>query len=886
MHSTQQFVDFKKAEIEQSIPDRFEQQVAKYSDRIAVKSKTCKFTYEQLNRAANRAARAILRVGGRREERVAIFLEHDTDLIVAMLAIFKAGKISVPLEVSYPAARINYVLEDTLAQAIITNTKNLPLLAKSTKRDCQLINIDQIDIDDGDDNLGLSIPPDALAWILYTSGSTGTPKGVVQNHRNTLNEIRRSTNAFLISSEDRLSFTLPCTVAGGVREILLPLLNGASLYPLNIKEEGLTNFANTLRQEKITVSRFVSTVFRSFLSHLNEDEKLLSHRLIYVGGEPLTRRDVELFRARVSSDCILVNAYGATETGICRYYFITKETLICGEIAPIGYAVDDMEVFPADECGEKVSAGEAGEIVVKSRYLSPGYWRRPDLTHASFLPDLERGDERIYRTGDLGLIRPDGCLEYLGRKDYQVKISGRRIEASEIETALLDVAGIREVVVVARETRRGYQSLVAYVVPAQGQSHTSIELRSLLKAKLPDYMVPSTFAFLNALPRTPNGKVDRRALPPPDQTEPQIEKGFIAPRNILELNLAKMWEGILGISPISIEDNFFDLGGNSLQAIQLCGQISKQLGRSLLPAALFRAPTIKQVVKLLRQETNSRPLSSLVAVEPHGSKPPFFCVHGYNSYVHLAHYLGTNQPFYGLAQHLSGKQIHYTCVQDIAAHYLEEVRSLQPKGPYYLAGHSIGAAIAYEMAQQLTKQGEAVSLLALIDPVSLNLSSGSADLSTSFVTRFSGHLTQLEALSLDTKLNYILEKTRKRFVDGIKRTACRVYHLVGLSLPPALQSFYVDKIVYGTIYPKARDAYVPQSYPGNAVIFHAEESSYDPELDWKKLITGGVEIQNVSGDHLSILAEPHVRLWAEALSTCLQREATGLSDAKPLDAQT
>ena len=878
MRPAQRFVEFTKQEIEQSIPERFEQQVAKCPERIAIKEKNRALTYEQLNRAANRAARAILTVCAQNEEPVAVFLEHDTDLILAMLAIFKAGKLCVPLDVFYPTARINYILEDTLAGAIITNTKNLHLFAKLTKCNCQLVNIDEIDIDLSDENLGLSIPPDALAWILYTSGSTGNPKGVVQNHRNTLNEIRRHTNSFLISSDDRLSFTLPCTVIGGVREILLALLNNASLYPVNIKEAGLGNLASTLRQEKITVCRFVSTVFRSFLSHLKEDEKIPSLRLVYVGGEPLARRDIDLYRNRISSDCVLVNVYGATETGICRHYFITKETCVVGDSVPIGYAVDDMEVFLVDEQDEKVAVNQPGEIVVKSRYLSPGYWRNPDLTSASFRPDLEGGNDRTYHTGDLGLMRPDGCLECLGRKDYQVKISGRRIEAAEIETALLDLPEIKEVVVVARETQPGYHSLVAYVVPTQGQSLTAIQLRRSLKTKLPDYTVPSAFVFLAALPLTPNGKVDRRALPEFDPTKPKVEKVFVPPKNALERKLARIWGGILGIPAIGNEDNFFDLGGTSLQAIRLCALISEQLGRAILPTILFQAPTIEQLATRLQEENPYR-LSSLVTVQPHGFNPPFFCVHGTHSYVHLAHYLGANQPLYGLAQHLTGKRVRYTCVQDIAAHYLEEIRKLQPKGPYRLGGHSIGATIAFEMAQQLRKQGESVSLLALIDPVSPNRSSPSADLSTGFVTRFSGCFAKLAALSLHGKLNYIVGKERERFLDRIKRTACRVYHLVGLSLPPGLQSFYIDKIVYGMLYPRAREVYVPQIYSGNAIIFQAEESSYDPELTWQKVITGGLEIQKVSGDHLSILAEPHVRLWAEALKTRLQSEATGLSDA-------
>jgi thioesterase domain-containing protein/acyl carrier protein len=432
-------------------------------------------------------------------------------------------------------------------------------------------------------------------------------------------------------------------------------------------------------------------------------------------------------------------------------------------------------------------------------------------------------------------------------------------------------------VVVAIENQPGYHSLVAYVVPPEGQATTGGDLRRFLKAQLPDYMVPSTFVFLEGLPRTPNGKIDRKALPAPDSTKAKTERVFIAPKNTLELNLAKMWGGVLGVSSIGIEDNFFDLGGSSLQAIQLCAQISKQLGKSFLPTALFQAPTIEQQAKQLLQEGNSQPLSSLVVVQAQGSTPPFFCIHGTPSYFYLARYLGKNQPVYGLAQHLSGKQVRYNRVQDIAAHYLEEVRTVQLKGPYFLGGHSIGAMIAFEMAQQLRKQGESAALLALIDPVDPILSSHSAGSSTDFVARLRVHSTILGVRSLRGKLNYILKKGCERIANELIRIICRAYHLVELSLPPDLQSFYVDKIVYGTIYPKARKAYVPQIYPGNVIIFHAKESSYDPELSWKKVITGRLEIQNVSGDHLSILAEPNLPLWAEQLKARLRSEQRGLS---------
>jgi thioesterase domain-containing protein/acyl carrier protein len=326
----------------------------------------------------------------------------------------------------------------------------------------------------------------------------------------------------------------------------------------------------------------------------------------------------------------------------------------------------------------------------------------------------------------------------------------------------------------------------------------------------------------------------------------------------------KVDQVFLGLATIGICDNFFDLGGNSLIAEHLIERIEERFGERLPLAALFQAPAVERLAKILGRKQRSASLSALVPIQPYGSTPPFFCVHGTASYVHLKRHLGANYVCYGLAQHLTERPIRYLTVEDIAAHYLDEVRSVQPKGPYALGGHSFGALVAFEMAQQLQNLGETVSLLALIDPAHVDRSLSLADSS------LRSRSAQLAALNLQGKLNYILEKGRERIAYEMQRISCRAHHRLGLSLPSSLQRFYVEKIVFGEIYPKAGNAYVPRSYPGNVIIFHGAENSYDSARGWQALVSGELEIQRVSGDHLSILAEPHVRLWAEALKARLQ----------------
>ena len=598
---TNAFVEFSKEEIEQSISDRFEKQVDRYPDRIAIKTRHQELTYKKLNQAANRVARAILNQRGRGEEPVALILENGASMIAAIIGVLKIGKIYVPLDPSLPWARTAYILRNSQADLVVTNNRNLALseaLAQDVK---QLVNIDELEPNLSAENLGLPISPDTLTWILYTSGSTGEPKGVVHNHRNVLHFIMNYTNGFHICADDRLTLLYSCSVNAGNHDIFSALLNGASLYPWDIKEEGLTRLADWLIEQEITIYSSVPTVLLHFLDTLTGEENFPAIRLIKMMGEPVFRRHVELYKKHFSQDCIFVNRLGSTETGSIRWYFIGKETRIADSNVPVGYPVEDNEILLLDDAGEDVSLGQSGEIAVKSRYLSPGYWRRPDLTQSAFLADSEGGDERIYCTGDLGRMLPDGCLVHLGRKDFQVKIRGYRIEVSEIEMALLDHAAIKEAVVRVWEVRPGDQRLVAYVIPAEQRKPSVIELRRFLAGALPNYMIPSTFVTLDALPLAPNGKVNLQALPPPDRSRPELGNPYVAPRIPVENALAEIWAQVLGLEQVGINDNFFDLGGNSLLATQVISRVINTFRVKVPLRSLFKAPTVADMAVVIVQ---------------------------------------------------------------------------------------------------------------------------------------------------------------------------------------------------------------------------------------------------------------------------------------------
>jgi acyl-coenzyme A synthetase/AMP-(fatty) acid ligase/acyl carrier protein len=489
---------------------------------------------------------------------------------------------------------------------MVTNDKNLSLARKLVPDAFRFINIDEIDSNLCADSLDQFISPDSLAWIIFTSGSTGKPKGAMQTHRNVLQEIMNYTNGARISHDDRLVLISSPSFGDAVRTTYAALLNGAALYPLDIKEEGMAALVDWLIQQEITVYRSVPSVFRYLASALSKGEAVPKLRLVYLAGDSVSTTDIDLYKKHFPQNCILINGLGSTETLTFRWYFIDKEMQFPGNGVPVGYPVQDKQVLLLNHAGEEVGFNSVGEMSVKSRYLSPGYWRRNDLTETSFMPDPKGGKERVYRTGDMGYMRPDGCLEHRGRKDFQVKVRGNRIEVAEIETALLGLGTIREAIVSGRADQDDGIRLVAYLVLAGETRPTVTMLRRILGEKLPEYMIPSGFVFLNVLPLSANGKVDRRALPDPGNSRPELDTLYVAPRTSVEEELARIWVEVLGIDQVGIHDNFFDLGGHSLAATRVVSRVVKAFQLKLPLKALFESPTIADMALVISQNQTKK----------------------------------------------------------------------------------------------------------------------------------------------------------------------------------------------------------------------------------------------------------------------------------------
>jgi len=595
-----EFVPFEKTEIHQSIPSRFEQQVQRYPHHIAVKVRNRGVTYLELNEIANRIGRAILCQSERGAEPIGLLLEKDAQVFGAMLGVLKAGRAYVPLDPAHPHQRLQRQLDDAKTELIITDNTCVHLGERLAHGAMHLLNIDEVHPSLSIENIGLAVSYDAPCYIIYTSGSAGEPKGVVHTHRSVLHNIRWHTNSLRLCAHDRVTLLASCAAGQSVTDIYVALLNGATLYPFDIRKEGLTGLTTLLINEGITVYHSSASVFSYFVDSLSGHEEFPKLRFIKLGGETVSKKDVDMYKKHFSAECLLVNTLSATETGTVRQYIIDKNTAVTGNIVPVGYPVDDKQMLLVDESGQGVGFDEVGEICISSPYLALGYLGQPDATSAVFTPGSGETDTRIYRTGDLGRMDRQGCLTYLGRKDSRVKVSGHTVEIAEVEAALRNVVGIGDVAVLARK-HRGEQSLVAYVVPRKDVDLTSSRLRKFLAEVLPLHMIPSNFVTLDALPRTPNGKVAREELPASGPWRRELDTAFVAPQSPLEETLAAILAEVLGISDIGVNDNFFDLGGNSLMAAQTMSRLRRVMDLDVPMRVFFENPTLAGLAQAVAQ---------------------------------------------------------------------------------------------------------------------------------------------------------------------------------------------------------------------------------------------------------------------------------------------
>lgn len=588
-----------------SLVSRFETEVRRRPDAIAIDTGREVWSYADLNRRAHRLARALLARRGRGGERVALLFEHEAQMIAAILGVLKAGKTYVALDPLDPDERLRWLLGDAEASGLVTNADHVV-----TARDLAGSRLAVLDVDDlGDpptnEDVDLTVDPDALAYILYTSGSTGRPKGVMQTHRNVGYFITTYAEHLKLAHGDRLTLLPRYGSDAGVMDIFGALLTGAALVPFDLRRQEIAALARWLARQAITVYHSTPTVYRHFLRSLTATEVFPSLRRIVIGGEAVLRDDIERGRRHFPPACVFVNPFGPTESTLALMYSADRHTQIKRFAVPVGRPVPGTDVWLLNDAGVPMDGHGVGEIAIRSPYVSPGYWRQPDLTAAAFRADPAGGQTRVYHTGDLGRRLPDGNVEYVGRKDWQLKVRGHRVEPGEIETALREHSAIRDAAVVAEASSGGEARLVAYIVPALTSAPEGPELRRWLQRKLPPHMLPAAFVTRPELPLTSTGKIDRQQLGRPTIPSDQEDEGRV-PRGPLEEVIAGIWAAVLGVAQVGGGDDFFELGGHSLLAVQVIARVRDAVGVEVPLRALFEAPTVADLARYV-EDMRARP---------------------------------------------------------------------------------------------------------------------------------------------------------------------------------------------------------------------------------------------------------------------------------------
>lgn len=879
------------------IHELFEEQVQRTPDAIAavlhdgVRTSSSKakrqLTYFELNQQANQLANYLQRVGVGPEVVVGVFMKRSLEMVVAVLGVLKAGAAYLPLDPGHPKSRLDFILKDSGISIILSQYQ---LMRKLPPHETLVICLDtewnKIAVFN-DKNPGARANPENLAYIIYTSGSTGVPKGTLIIHRGVVNYLSWCIKAYDVGCGNGCPVNSSLGFDATVTSFLSPLLVGKQV--LLLPEEGEIEALSEVlcSNRKFSLVKITPAHMEILGNLIKLDELGQQANAFIIGGEALKGTSLDLWRRHAPSTR-LINEYGPTETVVgCCVYEVPEHLQLSGDV-PIGRPIANTQVYILDSNLQPLPIGVVGEIYIGGAGLARGYLNRPDLTTERFIPNPFSGDPnaRLYKTGDLARFLKDGNIVFVGRSDHQVKIRGYRIELGEIESALGQFPGVQQCVVTGREDSPGDKRLVAYLVFPAGDTVAIKDLKLFLGEKLPEYMIPAVFMMLKTLPLTTNGKIDRAALPIPDQERPELEKEFVEAHTHLEIELTTFFEQALRMNHISIADNLFELGINSMQAYWVFAQIKKGVGIQLPLSILFQAPTIRQLAAYLDGKQAHAAWSSLVAIQPNGSKSPLFCIHAGGGtvlfYRDLSRNLGPDQPVYGLQpQGLDGKSKFHNSIEEMASHYIKEIRTIKPGGPYLLGGYCFGGVIAFEMAQQLTAQGYKVALLATFNAVSPtyvatphnNTTNSEEKLqpgtSVTILSRFRWQC--LAKLNNKEKVLYFARKIKNKLsgilkykiLDGYVMFVYMCCMKLRLQCPESMRKYYFLATNSGMV-----KSYKPKPYPGQMTIFRSPGIYRDPHIGWSNFVVGGIKTFDVPGihkDRRQIMNEPFVQLTAEEL---------------------
>jgi amino acid adenylation domain-containing protein len=838
----------------------FEQQVLCSPQSIAVDSPEGPITYQQLNARADQIARQLSANGVKRGDRIVAALHRSVDAIAAFAGILKAGAAYCPLDLSWPPARLKLILHDTQPPTILTTTDLKPLLPPFP---AAVLSLDALD--DADGHLDVESDVNDAACVMYTSGSTGQPKGALIAHRGIVR---------LFFGSDYLPFgpklrTLahsPMHFDASTFELWAPLLHGGAcvVFP--------GGMIPTLHELRAAIREFkVNCLFlgpATFNLIIEEDPKLLGClEYVLVGGEAMSVRHTRLALQQLP-ETRLLNVYGPTETTtFATCYSIPANLPADARSVPIGTPIAETACYVLDPAGQPVADGSVGELFIGGDAVALGYLNRPQLTEEYFLPDSFKGESsaRMYRTGDLCRRLADGNLDFVGRVDHQVKISGHRIELGEIEAVLQEHPDVLQSIVVVHQAGEE-RNLVGYYTLGSEATCSPEQLREHLQARLPAYLVPRWLVHLPRMPVNENGKVDRSALPRPDLLS--LATGHAA-RTDLEETLTALWRQSLQNPRIGIDDSFFALGGTSLGALRLCSQIERTTGRFVPIATLYLNNTPSQMAKVLSDDARRMVAQLTVPLNSGKDGTPLFCVPGQRgtamTFRDLSAALATNHPVYCLQfPGLDGVTEPASTVEATATQFSDEIRRLYPDGPVHLLGYSYGGVVAYELARQLRKLARPVGKLILVDAFTRDAISPKP-----LVARLITHARQL-----------VRYGPRHTWTNLMRR---RLREEVAASVEPVPADAQVQlhervwQLNFAAFY-----AYDPGPYAGDVVCIRCLDDPRwlefvaEPVLGgWRHLVSGRFDVHRVAGEHLTLWTPKEVNVVADIVRRYLDIEETG-----------
>jgi amino acid adenylation domain-containing protein len=850
----------------------FEEQVVVRPNAVALECGDSTVTYSALNQMADRVCAVLRRRHLAPETCVGVCLPRSPELVAALLGILKAGGAYLPLDLTLPAARLRFMLADASARFVIGINSQRPAVEEL------LPGADFIDMHALP--LAGSVPAGAvpgersLAYVLYTSGSTGVPKGVMVEHRSVVRLVR-DTNYVTITPDDVFLQFAPLSFDASTFEIWAPLLNGARLAIAPPRDLSLSDLEGVIKRHRVSVLWLTAGLFHAFADERPEAFRHIKQLL--AGGDVLSPAHVRKALAAMENGCV-INGYGPTEnTTFTCCYRVTQATPLENHV-PIGQPIARSVVRILDSELRPAPTEEFGELFIGGDGLARGYLNRPELDREKFIPDLYSDHEgaRLYRSGDLGRYTASGDIEFGGRIDSQIKLRGFRIEPGEIEVASTQCPGVSRATVVAVNSNSGDKSLFCFYVPDSDTQVTCEQLRSHLRASLPAYMVPAHYRSLPAIPLTANGKADRKKLA--ELGAQSLFGQAIVPEQLHEVEqaLLEMFRSVLGIERLSLDDDFFASGGHSLAAARLFAKIEERFGAKLPLATMFKAPSIRRLAVLVRDQSGAGEWSPLVAIRTEGNRRPLFLVHAIGgnvlNYKRLDAHLPADQPIYAFqAAGLKDNRADATTIEEMAYGYITALRSVQPEGPYYLGGFSAGGVVAYEMAQQLVRQGEQVATLILFD------SSVTPSVASSIRAR-AFRRAALRSLQIALwNLRYLMRTdpwsfTRRKAHNFRMNWRILMYQLRNSSRTAPDGNSPSMALTIEESFVKALEQYGPESYSGRVVLFRTIDSDYynpDATLGWSELVPTGIDIVDVQGDHDTMFLEPQVETLGRKITAYL-----------------